>query len=120
MKDLRNAFLIFFILYMIYHIHMASSASNKKFFTTDTKTVNITFEYMNKMAGNYKGQHKVIHVTSKVDFNKILDELIPNVVIVQSPNDFSMFGITKTFVSQFRPRRAKSKSVKRSRKPRRQ
>jgi len=105
---------------MIYHIQMASSASDKKFFTTDTKTVNITFETMTKMAGKYKGQHKVIHVTSKVDSNEILDGLIPNVVIVQSPNDFSMFGITKKVVSQFRPRRAKSKSVKRLRKPRRQ
>ena len=114
---------------------MASSASDKKFFTTDTKTVNITFEKMTNTEGKYEGKHKVIHVTSKVDSNKILDELIPNVVIVQSPNDFSMFGITKTVVSQFRPRRkespksgsklkkvkkVKSKSVKRSRKPGRQ
>jgi hypothetical protein len=102
---------------------MASSASDKKFFTTDTKTVNITFEKMTNTEGKYEGKHKVIHVTSsttKVDSNEILDGLIPNVVIVQSPNDFSMFGITKTVVSQFRPRRTKSKSVKRSRKPRRQ
>ena len=100
---------------------MASSASNKKFFTTNTKTVNIMFEQMTNTEGKYEGnKHKVIHVTSKVDSNKILDELIPNVVIVQSPNDFSMFGITKNVVSQFRPRRAKSKSIKRSRKPRRQ
>jgi hypothetical protein len=99
---------------------MASSASNKKFFTTDTKTVNITFEQMTNTESKYEGKHKVIHVTGKVDSNKILDGLIPNVVVVQSPNDFSMFGITKTVVSQFRPRRAKSKSVKRSRKPRRQ
>ena len=100
---------------------MASSASDKKFFTTDTKTVNITFETMTKMAGKYKGQHKVIHVTSdtsKVD-SKIVEEVIPKHVVLQSPNDFRLFGI-ETVVSQFRPRRAKSKSVKRSRKPRRQ
>lgn len=103
-------------------------------FQPDTKKVNITFEYLNVQPGKYKGEKHKIDVTSIINFDEMINKLIPAELVLQSPKQNAWISIKKEVESRFRPHRTKSKSgsklkkdknvksksVKRSRKPRRQ
>ena len=106
-------------------------------FKPETKKVNITFEYLTVQPGQYKGEKHKIDVTSIINFDEMINKLIPAELMLQSPKQNAWISIKTEVESRFRPHRTKSKSgsklkkvkkdkkdksksVKRSRKPRRQ
>jgi len=138
----------FDIFYSVYNLLYTDMESKKPYETkTASIPVSIYFEQLQitTQSGTYKGENidKVIQVVSTrtAQFDEVFKGLveiihkigkIPNFVILQSPNGYTQVVVRQAFKNEekppgdalasspFRPRRAKSKSVKRSRKPRRQ
>jgi hypothetical protein len=108
----KNAFLF---LNSVYNKLYTDMASKKPY---ETKTASIYFEQIQitTQGGTYKGEHidKVIKVdsTQKAQFDKVFEGLleiihkigkIPNFVILQSPNGYTMVVVRLAFKNEEKP-----------------
>lgn len=96
--------------------------SKKRPYETKTASISIHFEEIQAARGGgiYKegGDIKIINVnsTTNAEFDEVFKKVIPNFVILQSPNGYTMVQVHKvknektphnTAASPFRPRRKK-------------